>query len=131
MEKMMSDIINNLKKLEKEYQKAIFEIRDKISDLEDIPKAKALVGKYFKSSNSYGHGTSWTMYVRIIDSKDADVLTDCFQEDSKGHIEFIYGRDEMYQIYENSRYIPIDKKEYFDAYDKLVTKIISKNKRGK
>jgi ribosomal protein L35AE/L33A len=55
----MSDILKNLKKLCEEHEKHLSELKQRISEIENIPKAtkaKALVGKCFKYPNTYSTG---------------------------------------------------------------------------
>lgn len=128
----MKDVIENLKKLAEEYRNQLGEINHKISKLEDEPRAKALVGKYFKYSNSYGNGTRWWLYIRIAGVRKIEVIVDSFQEDPYGKIEIVYDKpDYIGHYYNDPNWVNISENEYNKRYKKLVDKLAKQIKRGK
>lgn len=126
----MSDLLTNLKKLAEEYSKQLNEVREKIYVIEEFPKVQALAGKYFKFNNSYGAGSNWWVYTKILRVKDMDVWVDSFQEDSEDKIEFSYdAQTGSYSYTDTTRQVEISEKEYTDAYEALVKKIIGKRRK--
>ena len=126
----MSDLIENLKKLCTAHEKELNTLRDKIREIEYVPKAKALIGKCFKYPNSYGFGTKrfWA-YKRVVSAKAELLRVDSFQEEVYGKIEINYDSQESAAYFSNRTWIPISEKEYFTAQAKLIKKIIEHNKK--
>ena len=120
----MSELLDNLKKLAGMYSKNLSEIREKISTLEDVPKAKALVGKFFKYQNGYNATEKLWLYKRITKSSGAHIWSDSFQEDSIGKIEFDFDKvDYLNSFYNTSGYIEISEEKYFSEQKKLISKL--------
>lgn len=126
----MSDEIKNLKKIESEYYRQIQEIKEKIKLLEELPRAKSLVGKCFKYLNSFGPNENWWLYIRIVRNDGCDVIIDKFQEDAYGKVEFFYA-EVSYSHYFGSSYIPISEEEYFKAEKKLLNKITKRYEKSR
>lgn len=132
----MSDLVENLKKLSREHEKHIADIRDKIREIEEIPRTKALVGKCFKYSSSFDFsfnktGKKWWIYKRVLKSKDTYVYADSFSQDVFDTVNIVYNERLDSWHFHNKAWIEISEKEYFAAQDKLVKKIIDQNKKGR
>jgi len=127
----MSELIDNLRKLCNEHEKHIIELRDKISDIEYVPRAKALVGKCFKFASSTGlnNRKCWT-YKKVIRSKRERLFVDSFHEDPYySKIEFHYGESESVLYFANRSWTEISEKEFLKAHQKLINKIIKNGKK--
>lgn len=129
----MSDIVDNLKKLEAEHEKQLYELRLKIRDIDSIPKAKALVGRYFRYSGGFGFFNSVKvksyLYKRVVDVDVDRVLTDSFQIEKSGQIEISYGQTDYADHFSNSYYTEITERQYFAAYKKMLKTIQEHSKR--
>jgi len=88
------DVVTTLKKLADAHEKQLFLIRQRVRDIEIIPRARALVGKYFKSSTSgfgYYHYTTGVVYQKIIAFTGHSVILDSIYIEPKfKKIEFCY-----------------------------------------
>lgn len=126
----MSDLVENLKKLCMEHENHIMELRDKIRTIEYVPKAKALVGRCFKYSNSVGLSNRkfWT-YKRVIRSQEERVFVDSFQEDNCNKIEFRYNDSESAAYFNNRSWAEISVREFVIAQNKLIQKILKNSKK--
>jgi len=129
----MTDIINDLKKLESEHEKQLLEIRLKIRDIDSIPKAKALVGRYFRYAGGFGflHAVKVQSYIykRVIGIDVDRVITDSFQVDKSGHIEIVYGQSDYVDHFTNKFYTEITERQYFAAYKKMLKSVQEHGKR--
>ena len=121
----MDEHINTLKKLEDKAYKIYNEIRDKVRILEEVPKAKALVGQCFKYENSYNATDSWWLYLMVTRCNQSAIFMDSFQKYSNGKIEFVF--DKSHYIHSlGSSYIPISIEEYDKAKKALLKKLIKR-----
>jgi hypothetical protein len=124
---MSDDVIKSLKDLSNEYEKNLQEIRDKIRILESVPKAQALVGKCFKSRNSYSYGRrrrGW-IYKRVIAAVGEHILSDTFEIQGETKVEIVFGELDYVSRYANSNLKPISLNTYLkeiDAFLKVVRK---------
>jgi len=121
------EIVDNLTKLAKEHQKHMDNIREKVRAIVDIPKAQALVGRYFKYPNSYVFGgmRRGIVYKHIVGTVRDSLLVDGFQTDGPNKVEFEFSRHEYTGHFTHSSVVEISEKEYFKAFDKMI-KIIAK-----
>ena len=128
---MDQHLVDNLKKLCNEHEIQARTIRDRIREIEDIPKAKALVGKCYKYLNSYGFKTRrWWSYKRVISYSKVNIYVDSFHQDAKGEVEIKYAEIDSSTYFSNRAWTEITEKEYFAAYKRLVNKIIKNSKKG-
>lgn len=131
----MNDILNNLKKLTEEHEQHLSDIRLKIREIDTIPKAKALVGRYFRYSGGFGFfgmkRVKSYIYKRVVDTDLDCVLVDSFQIEKSGKIELSYRQRDYTDHFNSKYYDEITEKQYFAAYDKMI-KLIKENgkKRG-
>lgn len=103
-------------------------LSDLIYELEETPKIKATVGKYFKYYNSYNAKENWWMYIHVKDYKEEHLVTDIFQEDTRSKIEFNVEHVDYGRSYLHPNYIEITKREYDVALRKLLRKLNKKLK---
>jgi len=127
----MGDIVDNLKKLCREHENQIHELRQKIATLELIPKAQSLVGVCFRSPNVYGYFNFGIpnskrksyIYRRITGYDKEYVIVDTFFMDHPGKIEILCGERQYVTNFTSKNMIPISEKEYFRAFNKLIKHI--------
>lgn len=124
----MDKIVENLKKLSKEYYDHFREAQDKITQLTEVPLAKSLVGNCYKYFNGYGINEKWWMYTKVLASKGTTLRLEIFQEDYYGKIEFDYDKSGYAGQFQNSAYSPITQKEYYKQQKKLINKLNRKYK---
>lgn len=120
-------IIENLKKLQEEHRKHMDDIHQKITDIDLIPKAKALVGKCFKhkSGNFFGvHLRGWC-YKHIVGRKGEHLIVDQFETDGPNKIDFSFDRTESVSYFAHGALVPITLKEYNRQFNRII-KIITK-----
>jgi hypothetical protein len=128
---MNDELIDNLKKLCADYEDQACELRDKIRKIQDVPKAKSLVGRYFKFPGGllFGNGRgSWT-FKHVTGCYNENVIMDWFQVDRRGKIEISYNCIDYVVNYNNKGAIEITKKEYNKQYQRLVKIIVKHGKR--
>lgn len=128
----MSNVIKNLKKLAKEYQKCVNDINDRIRDLEEIPYAKALVGKCYKVKNNYGMKEDSWAYYKITRAKDTTIFMNHFNDNVNGYsrtVEFGYEEPSYSHRFDSPSCIPITEDEYYKAFDELIKFITQGEKR--
>ena len=124
---MSDDVIKSLKDLSNEYEKNLSEIRDKIRILDAVPKAQALVGKCFKSRNSYSYSRrrrGW-IYKRVIAAVGEHILSDTFEIQGETKIEIVFSEIDYVSRYANSSLKPISLKTYLKEIDALL-KVVRK-----
>jgi hypothetical protein len=117
----MSDMLTRLKKLSESMMEEYRKVQSKIQQIEDLPKAKALVGKYFKYKGVY-HPKDGFIYKRVIGVNGINLVVDSFyNKDHYGKIEFVY--NDFGYISEFNLYTEITAKEYFKAHKKILDKL--------
>lgn len=124
----MKPNIEKLKEVIKKFDEERWRLQKIIRDLEETPKIKALVGKYFKYHNSYNQKESWWVYYCIKEFKKDTLLVDYFEEDTRSKIEIFFNKTEYGLGFYNPNYIEITKEEYEMEAAKLIKKL---NKRLK
>jgi hypothetical protein len=124
----MKPNVDKLKKVLYEFDNERRKLQDLIYELEDVPKMKSLVGKYFKYKNAYNNTENWWLYYYVKKYKDRKIIVDHFQEDTRTKVEFEYD-DEMYGFsFSSPSYIEITKEEYETAAQELLSKLQKKFK---
>ncbi len=136
---MNEDLITNLKKLAEEHEKHLYEIKQKITDLDYIPKAKALIGKCFKypgGSGFYAFGVSMRLkgktsyvYKRIIGADKEYVIVDSFHVESPAKIDITFHEKEYVSHFTNKGMIQVTEKQYFKAFNKMVKYVFETGKK--
>ncbi len=88
-------------------------------------KCSNLVGKYFKTDNSYSEGEDWFLYVKILrlDSRYSNLVVERFQYTTKNIIEFEISK--WFPAVHISNYTEITEKEYETERRKLVDLVSS------
>lgn len=131
------DLLEGLRKLSEEHERQLTEIRQKINEIDYIPKAKSLIGKCFKYSGSagfYGFGVSMRsrkgayVYKRIIGADKEYVIVDTIQMERPGKIDITFNEKEYVTHFTNKTIILISEKEYFKAFKKMVKYIAERGK---
>lgn len=129
---MPSDkIVENLKKLQDEHRKYMDDIHRKITDIEVVPKAKALVGKCFKYRNGHFFGTytkGWT-YKHIVACNGEHVIVDQFETDGPNKVDFTFDRTEGVSYFNHAGLVPITLKQYNREFNKMINAIVKYNAR--
>lgn len=102
-------------------QKKVWEENSK----KQTQKAQKLVGKYFKSRNSYscpeGEKDKWWLYMAIVAAKDGNCITVDFQIDKNGDVS-VEKKYHDPQFFENSDgYFPITKEEYLKEFSSAIS----------
>ena len=130
---MSDELVKNLQKLCDEYEKQLCDIRIKIREIDTLPKAKALVGKYFKYSGGFGFfgakKVKSYIYKHIVGVDTDCVLVDSFQIEKTGKIEVSYRQRDYADNFNQKYYQEITAKQYFDAYDKMIRLIKAQSKK--
>lgn len=139
----MSNIVDNLKKLCEEHEKHLYDIRQRINEIEYYPLAKGLVGKCFKVPMGYSSGfgffgtttakvrtknTGYT-YKRIIGYIKDYVIVDTIEVHRVDKIEITFHEKEYVSHFSNKAFIPITEKQYFNAFNKMVKYIFETGKK--
>ena len=135
---MSDELLDSLKKLCEEHERQLSELRHKITEIDYIPKAKALIGKCFKYKGSigfYGFGVSKRargrgpyVYKRIVGVDREYVLVDTFQLEHSGKIDIAFNEKEYVTHFTNNTLIQITEKEYFKAFSKMIKFITERGK---
>jgi len=105
-------------------EKERLRISNIIFTLEEVPKIKAAIGKYFKYLNSYSTKEKWWMFIHVKKMKKNELIIDVFERDTSGKIEFQIGRRDYGRIYiNNPSYVEITKQEYFNTLKKILRSV--------
>lgn len=100
-------------------------IEDKIKEIEDLPRLRALVGTCWKYRNSYScperESDYWWMYIIVtsINDDSTTLRVAVIQQDSYGEIRIETNR----YYHENMLQTPIKRKEFDGAWDSLIASI--------
>ena len=81
---------------------------------------RAVIGKTFKFSNSYGSGSRWWLYTRVTDVKDGNIVAFQFETDSLGEIHI---KPSTIRMQISDGYLPIKKSEFDRAWKAVARKI--------
>ncbi len=123
----MEDPIKNLRDLSDKYQSQLNEIRNKLSVLYSIPKAKSLDGKCFKYRDAYqytGKRICW-VYKRVIAVVGENLIVDTFQTNRFDRMEIRFNEIEYVSRFDNKSFIQISQKDYFKQFNDML-KMLSK-----
>jgi len=116
----MKPDINKLKETLQTFDNERRRLSQLIYDLEDVPRIKNLVGKYFKYKNNYNSQEYWWVYYHVKEFKNNVLFSDYFELDTRSKIEFGTNRESYSMSFFNPNYTEISKKEYETALKKLV-----------
>jgi hypothetical protein len=126
--------VGNMKKLDrlikrrKEIDAEIYKLKIADKFKKDITLTKSVIGKKYKSADSYGDGTSWEVYTEplgcVIFEKDEYLYIICkkFCKDSNGKMQLIIDHEVSLDIFFDktySSYTEISKEEYDVAWKKF------------
>jgi hypothetical protein len=127
----MKPDIESLKDVLSKYDSERYRLSKLIRDIEEIPKIKACVGKYYKCKNSNAAASSlrW-IYYYIKEYEKESLIADSFEEENYYNAKVLinFDKKEYASTFCHPNFIEISKEEYLKAVKAVLHKIKKKFK---
>jgi hypothetical protein len=128
---MSDDVIKNLKELRAKHEKETHSISEKLRILENIPKAKALEGKYFKcrEGSIFPRNTPKWMYKRVVRAVNEHLIVDTFMVGYRYKFDVMFNETESVYRFDSPVFVEITKKQYLKMFNRMLRQIGTIGKR--